>query len=67
MGFSEYFIQNVAGTPEPAKAQRAKGPEAYRLSDQEILESIEEVYYEEDIDAGVYVLKVRKSITTSVA
>ncbi|XP_063704736.1 syndetin [Culicoides brevitarsis] len=70
MGFSEYFIQHTSLVPETYSSTKKKVCDAddsldgsdpslakHKLPDEEILESIEAVYYEEDTEAGLYELK----------
>lgn len=63
MGFSEHFIQNVSQIPESTKKiEKPDESDSYnsitKLSDQEILESTEEIYFEENVNTDVYVLNV---------
>lgn len=67
MGFSEHFIQNVSEIPESTrkletKPDRVEGnsynSSSAKLSDQEILESTEGIYFEENVNTDVYVLNV---------
>lgn len=62
MGFSDYFIQNLANTPNSRpsieKNNSVEVSESNKLSDQEILESTEEIYFQEDVNTDVYELKV---------
>lgn len=62
MGFSEYFIQNLSSpieTPTTTTKQSShKIPTDRRLPDQEILDSTEEIYFQESVNCGEYELKV---------
>lgn len=62
MGFSDYFIQNLATTPNSRPSidsnKQEVVSESNKLSDQEILESTEEIYFQEDVNTEVYELKV---------
>lgn len=79
MGFSDYFIQTVttdslsptvlsAGTRTATAADMDSTDTAVsaQKSDQEILESIEDCYYNADINADLYELKVRQIIQTKL-
>lgn len=68
MGFSDYFIQTVSGA-EPNKIESSKkstdkpdetdGAELdAQKSDQEILESIEGIYFQSESNAQMYELQV---------
>ncbi|XP_055684876.1 syndetin [Lutzomyia longipalpis] len=61
MGFSDYFIQNVQTSsiqtaPSTAKAPHGDSSEA-RLSDQEILEATEGIYFEDGAHTSLYELE----------
>lgn len=73
MGFSDYFIQTVttdsptvisagARTATTADMDSTDSPVSAQKSDQEILESIEDCYYNPDINADLYELKVGQII-----
>ncbi|XP_037908904.1 syndetin isoform X2 [Hermetia illucens] len=61
MGFSDYFIQNVSSTPDATpkdrKPKSLQSTEDNKMSDQEILEGIERIYFEENADLATYELK----------
>ena len=70
MGFSDYFVQSalVPGSYQhPSSAsQHGKDDETdgkYKLSDQEILESTEKIYFEDDVNTEIYELKVKANDT----
>jgi hypothetical protein len=69
MGFSDHSIHNVSLVPDTYLNSRAKDEKdsaesdkanesATRLSDQEVLEEVEAIYFTENVDSGVYELKV---------
>lgn len=63
MGFSDYFIQNLSDVPDsvPSKSQHdenCEDNESQKLSDQEILESTDQIYFQENVDTEDYELKV---------
>lgn len=68
MGFSDHSIHNVSLVPDTYMNSRAKDEkdsaendkaiESARLSDQEVLEEVEAIYFTENVDSGVYELKV---------
>lgn len=59
MGFSDHFVQNVQSTPESLKRlDDQKRIDENKLSDQEILESTEEIYFQESPKCDVYILNV---------
>jgi hypothetical protein len=68
MGFSDHTIHNVSLVPDSylntrtkelrEEAEGDKSDEA-KQSDQEILESTEAIYFTENVDTGIYELKVR--------
>lgn len=71
MGFSDYFIQTVTAPSEPQKtststtnttgntdASDGKSGGSAQRSDQEILESIEDIYYQPESNAQMYELQV---------
>lgn len=68
MGFSDHSIHNVSLVPDTYLNSRAKDEkdseesdranESARLSDQEVLEEVEAIYFTENVDSGVYELKV---------
>lgn len=74
MGFSEYYFQNVSLIPGTYQQQSASNKtenveeneenQQYplntrtNLSDQEILESTEDIYFNENVDTGIYEMKV---------
>lgn len=64
MGFSDYFIQNVSSTPDATpkdrKPKSLQSTEDNKMSDQEILEGIERIYFEENADLATYELKVMR-------
>lgn len=67
MGFSEYFIQNLAnpiGTPNVEEHRKNKRPTSQddfrRLPDQEILDGTEEIYFQENVNCEEYELKVSR-------
>lgn len=73
MGFSDYFIQTVttdsptvisagARTATTADMDSTDSAVSAQKSDQEILESIEDCYYNPDINADLYELKVGQII-----
>ena len=71
MGFSDYFIQNVSITPDIIQTQANKyNPqtdyEVNCLSDQEILESTEDIYFNENVNTDVHELNV-SNLNSSVA
>ncbi|GAB0094360.1 Syndetin [Sergentomyia squamirostris] len=60
MGFSDYFIQNVQASsvqtvPSSEKAKREES--SARLSDQEILESTEDIYFTENANTAIHELE----------
>jgi syndetin len=71
MGFSEFFIQNVAIVPSTYASMNSekaandelnskesdKSTTTEKMSDQEVLESTEAIYFADYCDAGVYELK----------
>lgn len=69
MGFID--PHNVSLVPDSYLSSRSKdekdgtdakkGDEEAKLSDQEILESTEAIYFTENVDTGVYELKVRST------
>lgn len=71
MGFSDHTIHNVSLVPDSYLNTRTrevkdetdgeKSEEATQ-SDQEILESTEAIYFTENVDTGIYELKVLKLI-----
>lgn len=70
MGFSEH---NVSLVPDSYLNTRSKNDkdendgdncnESSRMSDQEILESTEAIYFRDNVDTGVYELKVGQAGT----
>lgn len=64
MGFSEYFIQSVTAEPTDAnKSSQVDSAESAttgnaQKSDQEILESIEDIYFNAQSDPQMYELRV---------
>lgn len=73
MGFSEHFYSNISIVPESYSTSKSitkdqtDGSEStesgepstsQKLSDQEILESIEAIYFTENVDTEIYELKV---------
>lgn len=59
MGFSDHFVQNVQSTPESViRLSDEKKFDENKLSDQEILESTEEIYFQESPKCDIYVLNV---------
>lgn len=71
MGFSDHTIHNVSLIPESylslAKSPkddgeddeaRAREIESAKLSDQEVLDSTEAIYFAENVDTGIYEMKV---------
>ncbi|CRL04786.1 CLUMA_CG017842, isoform A [Clunio marinus] len=67
MGFSDHNIHNISIVPqsylntrtksEKDETDGVKSNESTKLSDQEILESTEAIYFTEDVDTGIYELK----------
>ena len=68
MGFSDHSIHNVSLVPESYMSSRMKDEkdsadaeasnESARLSDQEVLEEVEAIYFSENVNVDVYTLKV---------
>lgn len=66
MGFSDHTIHNISLIPESYSNRKqskddiveANDDESAKLSDQEILETTEAIYFAENVDTGVYELKV---------
>lgn len=68
MGFSDHTIHNVSLVPDSYLNSRTKlekdekdgdnCDDSSKMSDQEILESTEAIYFTENVDTGVYELKV---------
>lgn len=69
MGFSDHTIHNVSLIPDnymnlrskdekDGKDEDSKENESEKLSDQEILESTEAIYFTSNVDTGIYELKV---------
>jgi hypothetical protein len=74
MGFSEHFYNNISIVPDSySSSSKSKNRDqtdgevsgetgeasgSQKLSDQEILESIEAIYFTESVDTGIYELKV---------
>lgn len=68
MGFSDHSIHNVSLVPETYLSSRAKDEkdsseaeisnESTRLSDQEVLEEVEAIYFAENVNIDEYELKV---------
>lgn len=71
MGFSDHTIHTVSLIPESYMSLDAKSKDAAvedsqlnestKLSDQEILESTEAIYFAENVDTGIYEMKVGQS------
>lgn len=65
MGFSDHTIHNVSLVPDTYMNSRkdetdaVESSETNKLSDQEILESTEAIYFAENVDTGIYELKVK--------
>lgn len=70
MGFSDHTIHNVSLIPDSymnlrsskdekdGKDDEPKENDSEKLSDQEILESTEAIYFTQNVDTGIYELKV---------
>lgn len=65
MGFSDHNVSLVPDSyfntrikDEKDETDADKSDEKTKLSDQEVLESTEAIYFTENVDAGVYELKV---------
>jgi hypothetical protein len=68
MGFSDHSIHNVSLVPETYLTSRSKDEkdsceadtsnESTRLSDQEVLEEVEAIYFAENVNIAEYELKV---------
>jgi hypothetical protein len=70
MGFSDHTIHNVSLIPDnymnlqrskdekDGKDNEPKENDSEKLSDQEILESTEAIYFTQNVDTGIYELKV---------
>lgn len=62
MGFSDYFIQTIISEPgkkpNPDASAAAEDAASNQKSDQEILESIEDIYYQPETNAQMYELEV---------
>lgn len=67
MGFSEHNVSLVPDSymncrmKEKKELEAAKTDETPKLSDQEVLESTEAIYFTENVDTGIYELKVSRS------
>uniref|UniRef100_A0A1B0EX96 Vacuolar protein sorting-associated protein 54 N-terminal domain-containing protein n=1 Tax=Phlebotomus papatasi TaxID=29031 RepID=A0A1B0EX96_PHLPP len=60
MGFSDYFIQNVQASSIQSvpSTEKSKIPDSeVRLSDQEILEGTESIYFEDNANTSIYELE----------
>lgn len=62
MGFDDHSLHNVPLVPEnymtKPKEELKEDSGASKLSDQEILESTEAIYFAENVDTAMYELKV---------
>lgn len=70
MGFSDHNVSlvpdsylNTRVKSEKDETDAEKSSETTKLSDQEVLESTEAIYFTENADTGVYELKVSNLIT----
>lgn len=68
MGFSDHNVSlvpdsylNTRVKDDKDEADAERSDEKTKLSDQEVLESTEAIYFTENVDAGVYELKVGPS------